>query len=183
MGMDVVVVGEPDGQRAEHGLGIGALADVDVVAFERADERLGDAVALRGFKQRGLRRQAEVAGEASGLARDVGAAVIAQPLDRLRQAVKRTQRTVLDEVYTQAGLNEHTIADQLAGWLEFYNTSRHYYALGGPARAVRLMTLRAINPNEGTRRSVCQLAGSASKRTVLVAMPARAGGAIGVSPA
>lgn len=71
----------------DDGLGVGPGAHTDVVALEGSDERLGHAVGLRAADRRRERHQADVAGEGAGVAGGVAAAVVAQPLDRLVQAV------------------------------------------------------------------------------------------------
>lgn len=72
----------------------------------------------------------------------------------LNGKVERAQRTVLEEFWAQADLAAPDIADQLAEWLEFYNTSRPHSALGGLTPAERLMMLQAIVPtDEAVRRA------------------------------
>ena len=55
--------------------------------LEGSDERLGHPVALRTFERGGPRQQADVTSEGSCIAGDLAAAVVAEPFDRLRQAV------------------------------------------------------------------------------------------------
>jgi len=55
-----VVVVEPATELGQGGLGIPQLGTVHVVAFERPDKRLGEAVALRAVRRRRYRHQAEL---------------------------------------------------------------------------------------------------------------------------
>ena len=74
----------------------------------------------------------------------------------LNGKVERAQRTVLDEFWARADLAAPDIADQLADWFEFYNTSRPHSALGGLAPAERLTMLQAIVPTAEVARRAYQ---------------------------
>lgn len=74
----------------------------------------------------------------------------------LNGKVERAQRTVLDEFWAQADLAAPDLADQLADWLEFYNTSRPHSALGGRTPAERLTMVQAIVPTDEAVRRACE---------------------------
>ena len=93
--MHLDVVGEPAWQLLDDGPGVRPGVHADIVALEGTDERLCHAVRLRAADRGRARDQLDVAGEGSGVARDIAAAVVAQPLDRLGQAVHRSE-AVLD---------------------------------------------------------------------------------------
>ena len=78
--MYLVIVVEPDWQLRDNGLRIGAGVHADIVALERANERLGHAVGLRAADRGRARDQPDVAGKVAGVASGVAAA----PFDKLR---------------------------------------------------------------------------------------------------
>ena len=105
--MDLVVVGEPGRKPAQDGLGVGNVADADVVAPEGADEGLGHAIALRALDRRGPGLETDAVGEAPHVAGVVAAAVVAEPLDGVGQSVDQAE-SVLDG-------GDHQILDVFAG--------------------------------------------------------------------
>jgi len=58
-----------------------------MVALERPDERLGHAVRLRAFDQRGAGHEADIASEAAGVVGGVTTVVVGQPLDRAGERI------------------------------------------------------------------------------------------------
>ena len=84
MRVNGVVVLEPARQKPDDSLGIGQNGEAGVVALQRLHERLRDAIALRRAHGREGQAEAERGGGVSGLFCDVGAAVIREPLDRMR---------------------------------------------------------------------------------------------------
>jgi hypothetical protein len=62
-------------------LGIRSWTDANVITFNGMNERLSHSVALRTFDRRGSRFKTDVAGGAAGIANDVAAAIVGQPLD------------------------------------------------------------------------------------------------------
>ena len=71
-----VVVLEPGREQLEGSGGVRQRGDLDVVALERADEGLGDAIALRARHRRKIGLEAELAGEDAGVLGGVGRAVV-----------------------------------------------------------------------------------------------------------
>src|SRR5215203_5243007 len=106
MRVNLVVVFEPGRELLHYRFGVRDGRDPNVVAFQRADERLGHSVRLRADERRGARDEADLAGEAAGLASEVAAAVVGPPLDRAGQAVHPTE-AMLDG-------GDHEVADILA---------------------------------------------------------------------
>lgn len=88
----LVVVGQPGWRLVDDGLGVGRGLDVDVVALRRPHERFRHAVRLRAAHWRGARRQPDLPCEAPGVPGGVWAAVVAEPLDGLGQAVSGARR-------------------------------------------------------------------------------------------
>lgn len=78
--MHLVEVLERGGQLRQDGLRIAQVHARDVVAFERVDEALGHAVALRAAHGRVDGPEAEFVGQLARVVGDVGAAVVAEEL-------------------------------------------------------------------------------------------------------
>ena len=74
MRVNVVVVGDPSWQLTHDGFGIWSRTDADIVALDRANEGFSHSVALWTFERRRPRFEADVAGEAAGVAGDVAEA-------------------------------------------------------------------------------------------------------------
>ena len=87
-----VVVLEPDGEQSEGDLGAGERSDLDVVALQRADEGLGDAVALGALHGCEAELEAELTGEDASVLGRVGRAVVAEHLHELGRAVSAEAR-------------------------------------------------------------------------------------------
>ena len=71
----------------QHGLCILARAHANIVALNRTDKCFGRSIALWTFDWRRSRFETDVTSEAAGLAGDVTAAIVGQPLDGDRQAI------------------------------------------------------------------------------------------------
>src|SRR5215467_4763409 len=89
--MHRVVVLEPTVELAQYTGGIGARADLRVVALESLHKSFGHAIGLWAFDWRRARHQADLAGQLAGLAGGVWRAVVGQPLDRQRQLVHQPE--------------------------------------------------------------------------------------------
>src|SRR5262249_46664565 len=75
-------------------LGIRAIIDIDVVPLEGLHERLGHTVGLRTAHQSEAGNQPHSNGKLDRLVGSVGAAVVREPLDRLRRV--RGVKALLD---------------------------------------------------------------------------------------
>lgn len=82
--MDFIVIVEPFWQQGHDGFGICQDSVSGIVAFERFDEGLRDAVALRRSDRSKGKPQAQRHCGCRRLPRDIGAAVVGQPFDRMR---------------------------------------------------------------------------------------------------
>src|SRR5262249_33445910 len=109
--VNLVVVGDPSWQLTYYGFGIWSRTDADIVALDCANEGFSHSVALWTFERRRPRFEPDVAGEASGVAGDVSAAVLRKPFDRAGQAFARAKR-VLDGSHHQVA---HVLASDAAG--------------------------------------------------------------------
>ena len=81
MRVNLVVVGDPSWQLTHDGFGIWSRTDADIVALDRANEGFGHSVALWTSERRRFRFEPDLAGEATGVAGDVAAAIIRKPFD------------------------------------------------------------------------------------------------------
>ena len=79
--------------------------NVDVIPFERFDERLGHAIGLRAAHRCEAGNEPEADGEVDGLLRAITAAIVREPLQRVRcsSGAEATLQTL-----------EHQVADHLA---------------------------------------------------------------------
>ena len=120
MGVVVVVVGEPPVELAEHRDGVRQRVDANVVAFERPDQGLREAVALRAGDRGEARLQTQSTGKVAGILGRVGAAMVAQPLDGMRRheaaeaGFDRRQHQVADRLTIDPGAGHTMPADHLA---------------------------------------------------------------------
>jgi hypothetical protein len=120
MGVVVVVVGEPPVELPEHRDGVRQRVDAHVVAFDRPDQGLGEAVALGTGNRREAGLRAQRAGEVAGLPGGVGAAVVRQPFDGVRRhegaeaAFDRRQHQIADDLTADPGARHALPGDDLA---------------------------------------------------------------------
>ena len=90
--VDLIVILEPGGKRAEGGLGVGEDGKTSIVALERFDEGLGNAVRLGRARRGEAVLEPECGGGVEGVAGDIGAAVVGKPFDGMWCAGRGEQR-------------------------------------------------------------------------------------------
>ena len=120
--MVVVVVLEPPRKLRQDRLCIWAFMSVNIVPLERFDERLGHTVGLWRSYRRKARNETNRLGEGDGVESPVTAAVIREPLHRMRGLL--IVKAPLDAL-------EHQIADHLAGDSTGSGHPGHHLAIAG----------------------------------------------------
>jgi hypothetical protein len=123
--MVVVVALEPPRRLRQDRLCIWAIMNVNIVPLERFDERLGHAVGLWRSYRRKARHETDRLGEGDGVVSPVTAAVIREPLHRIRCLL--IIKTPLDAL-------EHQITGHLAGDAVGGRDPGHHLTIAGVER-------------------------------------------------
>ena len=84
--MALVVILEPCPQSRQNSLGIRTIVNIHVISLEGFDERLGHAVRLRAANRREAGNKAQGDREVDRFMGSIAAAVVREPLDRMRQS-------------------------------------------------------------------------------------------------
>src|SRR6202044_4059132 len=104
--MALVVILEPCRQPRQDSLSIRTIVNIHVISLEGFDESLGHAVRLRAANRREAGNEAQGDREVARFWGSIAAAVVREPLDRMRQSsIAKSSFDALD----------HQISDHLPG--------------------------------------------------------------------
>src|SRR5471030_1397312 len=123
--MALVVVLEPCRQLRQYCLSIRAIVNIHVISLEGFNERFGHAVRLRAAHRSKAWHEAESGRKVDRLMRPIAAAVVREPLNRMRHS--SGPKALLDAL-------EHQITDHLSGDAAGARAPSHELSIAGVER-------------------------------------------------
>ncbi len=118
--MDLTVIVDPSGQQGQDGVGVREDNGCGIVPFQGFDEGLGHAIALRAANRGEEQLDAEGRGHFCRLPGDIGAAIIREPfqpvrdLEGLEAAFDSGDHQITDHLARDAGIGDSRPGDDLA---------------------------------------------------------------------